>query len=232
MPLFLRKHTKKNAFPTFFTEILYICILLTYYISPIMKTKYIILSTILITTAAGMVSCRNQNKAQSENGKDSTATAMVSTPDTALYGKLGEGTGMSCVEIITDQGDTLTLNKTDENTGAYGKILGGTERYNDPLTITTDANRESIITLVNLNTLTRKWQTHPDSIQMNLAAKGKISGKWNGRGYRRWAMCNAQFVVEFSGNGTVSADTFEIQDLSQDSLILKNRNAIYKFYSK
>lgn len=197
-----------------------------------MKTKYIILSTILIAAATGLASCGKQNKPQDGTQKDSTATAIVSTPDTALYGKLGEGTGMSCVEIITNQGDTLTLNKTDENTGVSGRILGGTERYNDPLTITTDANQESIITLVNLRTLARKWQTHPDSIQMNLGENGKISGNWNGKKYQRWNMCNAQFVLEFLNDKTGAADTFEIQDLNSDSLILRKANAIYKFYSK
>lgn len=197
-----------------------------------MKTTYVILSTALIALSATLGSCGKQKKAPSATGNDSTQTEAVAVRDSALYGKLGEGTGMSCIEIITDGGDTLTLNKTDENTGLSGKILGGTEHYNDRLTITTNASQESIITLVNLATLSRKWQTHPDSIRMNLGKNGKISGTWNGKNYNQWNMCNAKLVLKEQKDAVLATDTFEIEDLNGDSLILKGKNATYKFYSK
>lgn len=199
-----------------------------------MKTKYLLFSTLVLAISAGLGSCRNKNNTQPVPATDSVQTATVQTPDTALYGKLGEGTGMSCIEIITRDGDTLTLNKTDENTGFSGKILGGTEHYNDPLTITTNASQESIITLVNLATLSRKWQTHPDSIELNLKSQGKVTGKWNGKNYNQWKMYNAQLILNLTGknNQIEKTDTFEISDLNKDSLILTNKKITYKFYSK
>lgn len=197
-----------------------------------MKTKYIIFPVLLTGLSIGLGACRDQNKAQSSSSEDSTAITEIAIPDTALYGKLGEGTGMSCIEIITDQGDTLTLNKTDENTGISGRILGGTEHYNDRLTITTDAYQESIITLINLSTLAGSWQTHPDSLKMKIEANGKVSGTWNEKNYNRWNMCNTKLVLKNQKDNEITSDTFKIQDLNRDSLILQGKNIVYKFYSK
>lgn len=198
-----------------------------------MKTKYIFISSLLLAAGIGFGSCDKKTERATET-QDSTLQKGIVVPDTALYGSLGEGTGMSCVEIITKNGDTLTLNKINENTGEAGVLLGSTERYGDPLTITTDANRESIRTLVNLKTLTQSWQTSPDSISLKLDRDGKVSARWEGKTYNYWSMCNAHLLLgnKNKENWVTACDTFEIRELSRDSLILASHTDILKFYKK
>ena len=198
-----------------------------------MKVKYTILSALLFTAGICFTSCKDK-KEKAESVQSTTTSTEALVPDTALYGKLGEGTGMSCIEIITDQGDTLTLNKINETTGDAGVLFGGTEHYDDPLTITTDATQESILTLVNLRTLTRKWQNPASQSTLKLESNGKVSATCNGKTYNQWRMWNAHLLLE---NTTGKADkqecdTFEIQELNQDSLVIAHKDSTFTFYSK
>lgn len=195
-----------------------------------MKKRHIFLSAFLLGCGLWFGSCDNKNKKE-QIKQEATDSEVYYVTDSALYGKLGEGTGMSCIEIITDQGDTLTLNKINEANGTAGIILGGTEHYNDPLTVTTDAQKESILTLVNLRTLTKKWHTIPDSVTLELADKGKLSCQWADRNYSHWKMCNTHLLME-SENPSRTCDTFEIRELNHDSLILARHGNILKFYAK
>lgn len=196
--------------------------------------KYISLSlfTLLLATGMCFYSC-NKKAGNEKQAQSLTSSKDVLTPDTALYGSMGEGTGMSCVEIITHTGDTLTLNKINEQTGYAGTLLGGTEHYGDSLTITTDSNRENIITLVNIKTLTKEWQTNPDSITLKLNPDGSIHLKRNGKQWNHWKMWNTQLILGQQKEGELSeCDTFEIRELNQDSLVIANPNNMLKFYKK
>ena len=55
---------------------------------------------------------------QSKDYMEENDSVTVYPPDTAFYGHLGEGTGMSSLELITDDGDTLALKK-NRGTGTY-----------------------------------------------------------------------------------------------------------------
>ena len=198
-----------------------------------MKVKYTILSALLFAAGIYFTSC-NGKKEKADAVQSSTTSTDALIPDTALYGKLGEGTGMSCIEIITDEGDTLTLNKTNETTGEAGILLGGTEHYDDPLTITTDANKERILTLVNLRTLTGKWQDSSSKNTLKLENNGKASAICNGKTYNRWRMWNAHLLLDTptEKTGEQECDTFEIRELNQDSLVIKGKDSTFTFYSK
>lgn len=198
-----------------------------------MKVKYTILSALLFTAGICFTSCKDK-KEKAESVQSTTTSTEILVPDTALYGKLGEGTGMSCIEIITDEGDTLTLNKTNETTGDAGVLLGGTEHYDDPLTVTTDATQESILTLVNLRTLTRKWQNPASQNTLKLENNGKASATCNGKTYNRWKMWNAHLLLDTptEKTGEQECDTFEIRELNQDSLVIAHKDNTFTFYSK
>lgn len=193
-----------------------------------MKMKFIYISLFLIIAGMSFQSCKDKEN-HTAPAQDSAPKQETIIADTALYGKLGESTGMSCVEIITNQGDTLTLNKVNEHTGEAGLLLGGTEHYNDALTITTDANKESIVTLVNINTLCRKWFCKTDSLSLSLQEDKLVKSDWKEKDYTSWTMCNAKLVLN---NKELVSDTFSIQSLNQDSLIIRGKQNTIKFYSK
>lgn len=197
-----------------------------------MRMKYTAFFSILLATGMCFYSC-NKKAGNEKQTKSLSPEKEILIPDTALYGKLGEGTGMSCIEIITNTGDTLTLNKVNEQTGDAGILLGGTEHYGDSLTITTDQNRENIITFVNIKTLTKEWQTNPDSIILKLNPDGTMSFKGKGKQWNHWRMWNTHLILSKQEEATqAGGDTFEIRELNRDSLIIANQHNALKFYKK
>ena len=119
---------------------------------------------------------------QSKDYMEENDSVTVYPPDTAFYGHLGEGTGMSSLELITDDGDTLALNKTNEKTGEPGRILGEIANYTDQYAITTCDDNQSVNVALNINQLAqRKWQSDTDKqhgfqLEMNGKARSLATG--------------------------------------------------------
>lgn len=192
-----------------------------------MKQIQAILSCFLLSAGFALSGCKEEKKKTFET-KNPEKT--VATEDSALYGKLGEGTGMSCIEFISSGNDTLVLNKADETTAFYGTILGGAEHYGDSLSVITDIRQEYIKVLVNLSTLSRSWYSASDSIQIHLMPHGALQSKWHNRKFFKWNMHNTLLTMQDSS--TMHTDTFRILSLTSDSMILHHNNSIYRFYTK
>ncbi len=173
----------------------------------------------MAAAASFLLACTGGKQKPCEEGvKDSIAGAL---PDTAFYGHLGEGTGMSCLELVTDGGDTLVLNKTDERTGDLGRILGEIANYTDRYAITTCDDNQSVCVALNISQmLQKKWQSDTDRQRgFRLEADGKaysLSGK---RVYKGWSLCNCDLVLAQE----VGNDTLAVLELSPDSLVLQGR---------
>lgn len=117
-----------------------------------------------------MCSCNGRNdNSKSPDGTTQTPASHISTsnhtdtllvitmPDDALWGHLGEGTGMSVLEFITDAGDTLYINKESEFTGQEGSILGSIRNYTDRFCITTADSGQTLTKAVNVTQLQELW---------------------------------------------------------------------------
>lgn len=163
----------------------------------------------------------------------------VCPPDSAFYGHLGEGTGMSCLELITDGGDTLALNKTNEKTGEPGRILGEIANYTDQYAITTCDDDQSVNVALNINQLAqRKWQSDTDGrhgfqLEMNGKARPLATGQYK---YDQWSLYNCSLILLRESEGIHGAgtrnDTLDILKLTPDSLVLqsKRKNIPEKFH--
>lgn len=88
---------------------------------------------------------------------------VVTMPEDALWGHLGEGTGMSVLEFITDKGDTLFIYKESEFTGEAGFILGSIRNYTDRFCITTTDSGQTLLKAVNVTQLQELWSDAPHS---------------------------------------------------------------------
>ncbi len=163
--------------------------------------------------------------------KEPTDGAADFPPDTAFYGHLGEGTGMSSLELVTDGGDTLALNKTNEKTGATGRIVGEIANYTDRYAVTTCDEGRSVSVALNVSQIAqRKWQSDTDGENgFLLEADGKTSPlSGTSCKYARWKLHNCKLVLSregggASGNGSGDGnDTLEILKLTPDSLTLKH----------
>ncbi len=168
---------------------------------------------------------------QSHEYMESGDTTAVQLPDTAFYGHLGEGTGMSCLQLVTDGGDTLVLNKADEKTGGYGIILGEIANYTDRFAITTTDDCRNVRVAVNVSQLMGGWQSVADSKRgIRLAPDGKAKALSAGQyKYNRWSLYNCMLVLLEEEQGAHEAetrsDTLEVLKLSPDTLVLQKGDA-------
>ncbi len=88
---------------------------------------------------------------------DMDTLLLVTMPKDALWGHLGEATGMSVIEFITDDGDTLYLKKESEITGRMGIIYGSIRNYTDRFCITTTDGGEALQKAVNVSQMQELW---------------------------------------------------------------------------
>lgn len=165
--------------------------------------------------------------------KDSVYTV----PDSTLYGRLGEGTAMSCLEFITEDGDTLMLNKMSEYTGRYGEILGTIENYTDRFGITTTDNNESVGTAINVTQLAQTWKSVENRENgFRLDEGGKASPLSDAsQQYSAWQLHNGRLLLYAKVMGEygeeMRTDTATILCLDMDSLILRDRNnQVHKYH--
>lgn len=163
---------------------------------------------------------------------------VANVPDSALYGHLGEGTGMSCLELITDNGDTLVLDKTDEKSGTDGLILGEIANYTDRFSIMAYNDNQSIRIALNVRMLEQKWQSATDKkngfcLNSDYTAKNLSEEQYQ---YTKWGLCNCRLVMFSKGGNThgdsMRSDTLEILELTPDSMVLRHirRNSPETFY--
>ncbi len=165
---------------------------------------------------------------QSRDYMEENDSVMIYTPDTAFYGHLGESTGMSSIELITDSGDTLSLNKTNEKTGGQGSIIGEIANYTDYFSVTTCDNNQSVDVALNVTQLLqRKWQSDTDRrhgifLEANGKARPLSAEQYK---YNMWSLCNCKLILLRESEGEHGAetrnDTLNILYLSPDSLTLQ-----------
>ena len=100
--------------------------------------------------------CTGQ-KTQQQPTESDTMAVEVSTPDSTVYGVCGEGTSMHALELVTDEGDTLTylVDADAEQETVKGGLFAG-----DRMAVVgyKGAEGDMVATCaVNLTTLMGKW---------------------------------------------------------------------------
>ena len=89
------------------------------------------LAFVLPLAMVALIGCIENGGKASNYMEEEDSVCMSCEPDTAFYGHLGDGTGMSCLQLVTNEGDTLLLNNTDEQSCQDGLILGEIANYTD-----------------------------------------------------------------------------------------------------
>ena len=87
---------------------------------------------------------------------------VITMPDNAIWGHLGENSGMSVLEFITDNGDTLYLSKESEITGQAGAIYGSIRNCTDRFCVTTTDDGATLLKAINVTEMQETWadKTH------------------------------------------------------------------------
>jgi len=140
--------------------------------------------------------------------------------DTTVYGRCGESTAMSTLELITDKGDTLSyaLETVDTCANVQGGLFVG-----DRLAVvgTRDADGNlSAQKVINLTSLLGKWVSIDKGFEIKEGGV-IVSNIKEPKPYTEWKILNGHLVM--------SADTFDIYTLGPDSLYLENAKGIYGY---
>lgn len=166
----------------------------------------------------GAVTSCDQHKSKSQG--DNTDSVTVSMPDTAIYGVVGEGTTMHVLELVTDDGKTMTFAiSQDSLSDVQGGIFAG-----DKVTITTrpgtDSDRE-VVKLLNLSSLLGKWTSIDRNFEIKEDGEVVSAIKAESHPYTQWSAAN--------GNLILNADTFNVLLLGPDSMSIENKDGIFVY---
>lgn len=178
--------------------------------------------TLLAALLAMMIGwgCTGQ-KTQQQPTESDTMVVEVSTPDSTVYGVCGEGTSMHALELVTDEGDTLTylVDADTEQETVKGGLFAG-----DRMAVVgyKGAEGDMVATCaVNLTTLMGKWTSIDKNFEIQEGGLVESSIKAETRPWTSWKIHNGQLLL--------NADTFAIERLGADSLCLENGEGIFVF---
>ena len=160
-------------------------------------------------------------KTQQQHTESDTMVVEVSTPDSTVYGVCGEGTSMHALELVTDEGDTLTylVDADAEQETVKGGLFAG-----DRMAVVgyKGAEGDMVATCaVNLTTLMGKWTSIDKNFEIQEGGLVESSIKAETRPWTSWKIHNGQLLL--------NADTFAIERLGADSLCLENGEGIFVF---
>ena len=160
-------------------------------------------------------------KTQQQPTESDTMVVEVSTPDSTVYGVCGEGTSMHALELVTDEGDTLTylVDADTEQETVKGGLFAG-----DRMAVVgyKGAEGDMVATCaVNLTTLMGKWTSIDKNFEIQEGGLVESSIKAETRPWTSWKIHNGQLLL--------NADTFAIERLGADSLFLENGEGIFVF---
>ena len=185
--------------------------------------KLVFLSVAMV--AMTMLSCGGRSH-QAEREED-TVDVMDQIRDHTLYGLCGAIPSTSQLKVITDVGDTLTLDITPalENRKMLGSV-----RVGDRLAVMTNKNQTEASEVININLLLGNWvMPDPldgsDEIGIRIKEGGVAESiEMTNITYRTWRIFNGKLEITSIREGGEQAEEtnyFEILKLSADTLVYK-----------
>ena len=178
--------------------------------------------------AMTIISCGGGNpQPQQIVEDDSDSTSVYIPQDQTVYGICGNGTAMNTLQLLTDNGDTLSLDltKAQEN----GQVLGGLQTGDRMAVVPNPAKTEAVI-VINQNTLLGDWvMPNPidGSSEVGIRIKeGGIAESIDQSSiiYKTWKIFNGKLEIlsQRDGGGDMEeTNLYEILILGADSLVYK-----------
>lgn len=172
-------------------------------------------------------SCGGGKQQQEEVSQDTTRVEDLGIMDRTIYGICTDGTAMNTLEMITDNGDTLTLSLTRAQES--GKVLGGLQAADRVAVVANKAKTEAEL-VINLNTLMGDW-VMPDPIDgsSEIGIRIKEGGVAESIDqstiiYRTWKIFNGNLdilLVREGGGDQEEENRYEILTLGPDTLVYR-----------
>ena len=186
--------------------------------------KLVFLSVAVATVM--LLSCGGGSRHQAEREED-TVDVNDLIRDHTVYGLCGSIPSTSSLKVVTDNGDTLTLDITpaQNNHKMFGSVRPG-----DRLALMTNKSQTEATEVINVNLLLGDW-VMPDPLDGSdeVGIRIKDGGvaesiEMTNITYRTWRIFNGKLeITSIREGGTEAEETnfFDIVKLSQDTLVYK-----------
>lgn len=186
-------------------------------------SNFFVLSLLLVA-----VSCVENNKQKGQEEK--TADVEVNTPQDIhsvleVVGNIGDGTSMNVLELVKENGDTLDIVTTD------AKVFGGLECGQKVDVFYNNFEDESGASMIiNLTVLQNTWVLDGNPNAGFTIVDGGVVDTYNikERNYNHWKIDMGALLMSSDYNGALKVDTFHLQTLSDDSLVITGVNSVLK----
>ena len=194
--------------------------------------KYVLMAVAAISLL-NMVACGDGKK--SDVPFEETESVDNSLRDSTIYGICAEGSAMHTLQLITDNGDTLTLSTIPAQEA--GHLFGGYS-IGDHMAVLTDQSKQKAILIVNLTTLLGEWvMPNPmdGTSEMGIFIRdGGIAESINQPAiiYETWRLVNGQLElmsVRDGGGDFEEVERYQLIYLSSDSLAYSNEEDTYEY---
>lgn len=182
-----------------------------------MKKIFYIAVAALVLFAAN--SCKDKKTTPVISANDSLEVE-EDMADTTIYGVCGEGTTMHELQLITDTGDTINafIDDTEPNI-VKGGLLSG-DRI--ALIASEGGDGEMVAQqIINLTSLLGKWKSLDKNFEIIEGGEVKNNVKAEQNPWTSWKILNGKLLL--------NKDTFQIDNLGSDSLMLENNQGIFVF---
>lgn len=188
----------------------------------------------LVMTGAvllGLLSCEEKKK----NGPTDPAVEIVPVKEmpsiVEAHGTIGDGSSMNVIEFINDDGDTLYISKNGQS------VMGGVVAGDEVEVIYNVADDDIFASVaVNLTSLQHIWtQRGADGREQSLEldAKGSATTYNMGVEYDAWEVKDGLLLLhspkKLGDESPVVVDSFEIMQLTSDSLVLMHGEYVTEF---
>jgi len=159
---------------------------------------------------------------------DNGDSAEVVNADPTIYGICGEGTAMNTLQLITDMGDTLTLDisEAQENEQVFGGMQVG-----DRMAVVPNSERSAAVTVINQATLLGNWvMPNPldgsDEVGISIKEGGIAESiQQSTITYKTWRLSRGKLEIVLVREGGSEEDEtylYDIVKLGADSLVYKD----------
>ena len=159
------------------------------------------------------------NGGKTDNADAQRDTLNAGVADSTIYGKCGEGSMMHTLELVTDEGKTLTFTIDEEN----GSDVQGGMMSGDRMAVTYYKTADGNIAhkVINLTTLLGRWTSLDKNFTINEDGSIDSNVPAESKPFTAWTICNAKLIL--------NTDTFEILTLGADSLELESAKGIFVY---
>lgn len=197
------------------------------------KLESIVLVAAAVVTMASCGGGKSQQPAETAVS-DETTTYVDINRDSMMYGICGDGSAMNTLQLITDIGDTLTLNIHEAN--EKGRCFGGFQGGDRIAVILGKDNTAS--TVINVSALLGDWvMPNPIDGSSEMGIRIKEGGvaesidqpSWV---YRSWRLLNGKLEIVATREDGIGEEEINIYDLisiGPDSLVFKDSEDIFEY---